>query len=202
VAGPIEHRIPSFGFVIQEADQVGKIDKDKLTALGVKPGPIYGKLKRGQPVTLDDGRVLFPDEFIGKSKRGKKVVILGDTKSTKAMEKLCSGCDLLVHEATMENSLVEKAIEYGHSTPDMAAQMAINVKAKQLVLTHLSPRYKPLSDQEATNENKVNDEDSSSSSSSLSSRILLDEANLFLQENGFQESCHVQVAEDFLEVHA
>lgn len=39
-----------------------------------------------------------------------------------------------------------KCKEYGHSTPDMAADIAIRSKAKHLVLFHLSPRYKPITE--------------------------------------------------------
>ena len=52
---------------------------------------------------------------------GRKVVVMGDTCDSYGMAHLCEGADLLLHEATMENSLREKAITYGHSTPEMAA---------------------------------------------------------------------------------
>ena len=45
----------------------------------------------------------------------------------------------------MENALKEQAIEYGHSTPEMAATFALASKAKRLCINHLSPRYRPLS---------------------------------------------------------
>ena len=37
----------------------GKLDVDKCVELGIKPGPVLGKLKSGQDVTLDDGRLVF-----------------------------------------------------------------------------------------------------------------------------------------------
>jgi ribonuclease Z len=58
---------------------------------------------------------------------------------------LLKGCDLIIHEATMENSLHENAVKFGHSTPEMTAEFAANVGAKVLTITHVSPRYKPMS---------------------------------------------------------
>ena len=50
-----------------------------------------------------------------------------------------------VHEATMENKLREKCVEFGHSTPSMAASVAHSVRAGTLILFHVSPRYRPVS---------------------------------------------------------
>ena len=38
----------------------------------------------------------------------------------------------------------EKCVSVGHSTPDMAADIALRAGARKLVLFHLSPRYKPI----------------------------------------------------------
>ena len=40
----------------------------------------------------------------------------------------------------------EKCLEVGHSTPDMAADIALRARANLLVLFHLSPRYKNIGD--------------------------------------------------------
>ena len=79
-------------------------------------------------------------EVTGPSRLGRKITIFGDTNDASEAVELAANCDLLVHEATMENSLEEKAVAYGHSTPRMAATFAHKVRAKKLCLTHLSPR--------------------------------------------------------------
>ena len=174
------------------------MDAEKLKSLGLQPGPLYAQLKQGKSVTVPgSGVVVTPEEVIGKPKRGRKVVILGDTCDTYELKHLSANADLVVHEATMENSLRTKAIEYGHSTPSMAAGFAMDIKAKKLILTHVSPRYKPVSKEKgpkATGD-KVNnltdfDEDTA--------QILLDEAKDFMKQANFK-SCKVAVAEDFFE---
>ena len=67
-------------------------------------------------------------------------MILGDTCDTTEIAAFSHEADYIVHEATMEDSLQPKAIEYGHSTPSMAAKFAMKVKGRKLCLTHLSPR--------------------------------------------------------------
>jgi ribonuclease BN (tRNA processing enzyme) len=75
VAGPIFHRIPSFGFVIQEPDQPGPLDAAKATLAGLKPGPNFGLLKQGIPVKSEDGTVILPEDVLGPSIKGRKVIL-------------------------------------------------------------------------------------------------------------------------------
>ena len=94
-AAALRHRIPSFGFVITERSSPGRLDTDKLAELGILPGPIYGKLKSGQTVTLDSGQTLQPDQFLGPSLPGRKLAILGDTCDSSELQLIAKDLDLL-----------------------------------------------------------------------------------------------------------
>lgn len=141
------HRVPSFGFCVQERDRPGRLRTELLLELGVKPGPMYGRLKSGESVTLECGRVLTPAEVLEEDIQGRKVCVLGDCSSVlgQASLRLCSGADVLVHEATLGDEQRDRAVEHGHSTPQMAAAVARACCAHKLVLYHFSQRYKPSS---------------------------------------------------------
>ncbi|XP_061470534.1 zinc phosphodiesterase ELAC protein 1 isoform X2 [Rhineura floridana] len=141
------HRIPSFGFVVEEKPRAGRLNAQKLKELGVQPGPLYGKLKEGVTVVLENGTTICPSDVTEDPLPGRKVCILGDCSGIvgDGAVTLCYEADLLVHEATLDDTQVDKAKEHGHSTPKMAAEFAKLCKAKRLVLSHFSQRYKPAS---------------------------------------------------------
>ena len=74
-------------------------------------------------------------------RRGRKIIYTGDTRPIENFEDFSSKADLLIHESTFDDSLIEKALADGHSTPSQAAQLAKKAKVKKLVLTHISARY-------------------------------------------------------------
>lgn len=140
-AAALEHRMTCFGYRVIERDQPGKLLVHKLKALGIEAGPIYGKLKQGQAVSLPDGLVVRTEDVTGETKVGRVVTILGDTMPCSNAVKLATGADLLVHEATFAAGMEEKAHEFGHSTTTDAAETAAAAKAKRLIMTHFSGRY-------------------------------------------------------------
>ncbi|OBZ17408.1 MULTISPECIES: ribonuclease Z [Bacillales] len=139
--GLLEHRVISFGYRVTEREQPGKLLVHKLKELGLEAGPLYGKLKQGQPVTSPSGAIVKPEDVTGPSHMGRVITILGDTKPCDNALKLAIGADLLVHEATFAAGLEEKAHEFGHCTTAEAAATAAKAGAKQLVMTHFSGRY-------------------------------------------------------------
>lgn len=149
---------------------------------GLKPGPLYGRLKAGEPVTLDSGHVVRPSEVLEDAIPGRKVCILGDCSSVlgEGPLTLCNGADVLVHEATLGNEHREKAVDHGHSTPEMAAAVARACCARRLVLYHFSQRYKPGSLQKEGDEDDVSE--------------LKRQAEDALRDSGVE----VTLAEDFL----
>ncbi|SFI32273.1 ribonuclease Z [Paenibacillus sp. UNC496MF] len=140
-AAELQHRLPCFGYRITERPQHGPLNLKRLAELGVPAGPLYGKLKRGEDVTLECGRTIAAADVVGKPQPGRVVTILGDTRPCDNAVRLARGADLLVHEATFAVGLEEKAAAYGHSTFGQAAETARAAGAKRLVVTHFSSRY-------------------------------------------------------------
>ncbi|GHI01061.1 ribonuclease Z [Neobacillus kokaensis] len=137
----LDHGITSFGYRIVEKDRPGTLLADKLMDAGVPAGPIFRKIKNGDTVTLEDGRVIEPSEFLGPAQKGRIVTILGDTRSCENAMLLARGADLLIHEATFSKGEEALAFDYFHSTTHQAAEIARRAECKQLCLTHISSRY-------------------------------------------------------------
>ncbi|GCF93648.1 ribonuclease Z [Enterococcus florum] len=137
----LDHGIDSYGYRVVEADHEGTLQVERLAELGVPAGPIYGKIKQGQTVVLEDGRMIDGREFVGEEKKGRIVTILGDTRYTKTSIELALNSDVLVHESTFKKGEEKMAKAYFHSTTQQAATIAKQSQTKQLLLTHISARY-------------------------------------------------------------
>lgn len=140
-AKKLDHKIACFGYRVVESDHPGELQVDKLRALHVPSGPIYGQLKAGKTVTLPDGRTLDGHDFIGAPQPGRIVAILGDTRQTPNAIWLARNADVLVHESTFGKDEAKLAHNYYHSTSQQAAEIAKKAGAKKLLLTHISARY-------------------------------------------------------------
>ncbi|EAQ69475.1 ribonuclease Z [Synechococcus sp. RS9909] len=140
---PLTHRVPAYAYRIEQKPRPGRFDVDQARALAIPPGPIYAALKRGETVSLDDGRRIDGRQLCGPTRPGVSVVYCTDTVFCEAAVALARGADLLIHEATFSHGEAEMAFQRQHSTSTMAAQTAAEAGVQQLVLTHLSPRYAP-----------------------------------------------------------
>ena len=137
----LEHGIPSYGFRITESDQIGELKAEELRAIGVPFGPVFGRLKRGEVVTLEDGRVIDGKDYVSEDIKGRVVVICGDTRFTPKSITLAQNANVLVHEATYEADKEKTARQHFHSTSKQAATIAFEANVQQLYLTHISARY-------------------------------------------------------------
>jgi ribonuclease Z len=135
------HVVPSLAYAFVEKPRAGRFFPDKARALGVPEGELWSKLQHGAEVMLPDGRVVKPWEVVGAQRPGRKIVYTGDTRPFKGFARFAVWADLVIHDATLDDTLSEKASEDGHSTPGQAAEGAKKAKAKKLVLTHISARY-------------------------------------------------------------
>ena len=141
IAKKLDHGIESYGYRVIEKDLPGALLVHKLEKLAIKPGPIYQKIKAGQQVELEDGKILDGSDFLGPSQKGRIITILGDTRYIAASVELALDADLLIHEATFSETDEQLAHDYYHSTTKQAAMVAKQANAKKLMLTHISSRY-------------------------------------------------------------
>lgn len=135
-----QHTVPALSYALDEKERPGRFDLEKAKALGIPEGPLYRRLQEGQPVVVN-GRTFTSDLVLGPPRRGRKIVYTGDTMPSEALVAFSGGADVLIHDATAETSLEEKANRYGHSTARQAALVAKDAGVRTLVLTHVSPRY-------------------------------------------------------------
>ncbi len=134
------HGARSLGFVFEEDMRPGKFYREKALELGIPEGPLFGRLQCGEEIDID-GNKIIPDMVMGPPRPGRKIVFSGDTHTCPSLVKMAAKADVLVHEATYGEDNREKADEYRHSTAKMAAEAARDAGVRNLVLSHISPRY-------------------------------------------------------------
>ncbi len=129
----------SYGFI--EKPRPGKFYPEKAKAFGVPESELWSKLQNGKNIELSNGKIVKSADVTGPLRKGRKIVYTGDTRPIKNFQVFASNADLLIHESTFDDSLIDKALIDGHSTPSQAANEAKKAKVKKLVLTHISARY-------------------------------------------------------------
>jgi ribonuclease Z len=145
LCAPLDHRLFCLGFSLQERARPGRFDPEAAAALGVPEGPLFGRLQRGEPVEVSDSqgatRIVQPDEVLGPARPGLTIAYCTDTRPSAAAVELGRRADLLIHEGTFDATMPEEAAAKGHSTVAQAAQIAVEAGARELLITHISPRY-------------------------------------------------------------
>lgn len=141
IVDQLEHTIECFGYRIVQKDLPGMLLVDRVRELGIPKGPMYGQLKNGMDITLEDGTIIKSSDVVTPPKKGFTVTILGDTKYSESSIKLSANADIVIHEATFDHSTTNLAASYGHSTNIEAALVAEKANAKNLIMTHISARF-------------------------------------------------------------
>ncbi|HTR76883.1 MAG TPA: ribonuclease Z [Gemmatimonadaceae bacterium] len=138
----VDHRgSASLGYALVEPPRKGRFHRERAVELGIPEGPLWGRIHRGLPITLEDGRTIESSELVGPARPGRTVVVTGDTRPSPVTIEHARGADLLVHEATFGDEEAARAIETGHSTAREAATVARAAGVRRLILTHFSARY-------------------------------------------------------------
>jgi len=137
----MNHSVPNYAYAFVENEKPGQFHPEKAEALKIPRGPLWRQLQWGKAVKLEDGRVVQPHDVVDPRRPGVKIVYSGDTKPSRRMISFARGADLLIHDCTFDDGLIETAAADRHGTPTLAAAVAREAEVKQLVLTHISARY-------------------------------------------------------------
>lgn len=135
-----DHSVPSLGYLLAEKERPGKFNRIKAMELGVPEGPLFRRLHKGEDIEVN-GKVIKSSQIVGPVRPGRKIVYSGDTRPCGGIFAASDGVDLLIHDGTLADDMVDWAKESMHSTTGEAASLAALANVRQLVLTHISSRY-------------------------------------------------------------
>jgi ribonuclease Z len=136
----VEHQVRAHGYALVEDQRPGRFDPELAASLGIEPGPAFSRLQAGEAVSGAEGEVR-PEQVMGDPRRGRKVVITGDTGPCEMTRVAAHEAELLVHDGSFADGELERAAETGHSTARQAAELARDAGVKLLTLVHVSSRY-------------------------------------------------------------
>jgi ribonuclease Z len=141
----VSHGMPALGYILEEDPRPGRFNREQAIALGVPPGPLFGRLQRGEPVRVgngDESREVRPDQVMGPARPGRKIVYTGDTRAVHSrIMDIARDADLLIHDSTYDESEADRGSEFYHATARQAGEAASALNARTLVLIHTSSRY-------------------------------------------------------------
>jgi ribonuclease Z len=137
---PVEHSTRAYGYALVEDSRPGHFDPAAAERLGVAEGPDFGRLQRGERVQGRDG-VVRPEQVMGETRAGRKVVITGDTAPCEMTRMAAHQAQVLVHDGSFADEELARALETRHSTARQAAELARSAEVAMLSLVHISSRY-------------------------------------------------------------
>jgi ribonuclease Z len=141
----VNHGMPALGYILEEDPRPGRFNREQAIALGVPPGPLFGRLQRGESIRVGNGdtcKEILPEQVMGEARPGRKIVYTGDTRAVHdRIRDIAHDADILIHDATYDESEADRGTEFYHATARQAGEAATALNARTLVLTHTSSRY-------------------------------------------------------------
>jgi ribonuclease Z len=135
-----DHTSESLGFIFEEKPK-RRFLEDKAAELNVPTGAVRKRLAAGHAVTLDDGRLVTPDQVLGVFEHGAKIAYVSDTVYNRDLLGPIRNADCLVIEATYLSSEQELAEKHKHLTALQAAQIGAEARVERIIINHISQRY-------------------------------------------------------------
>lgn len=144
-AARLKHSIPCWGYVLEEHPRQGRFKVERAEEIGIEPGENRALLQQGQTIFVN-GKMVKPSDVLGPPRRGRKVVILGDTYDSRSLQSIAYGADTIIHECTLPEEDADEAFEKTHSTATMAGKFARSIDAHSLILTHFGGKFNARED--------------------------------------------------------
>ncbi|MGJ7570758.1 ribonuclease Z [Variovorax sp. RB2P76] len=137
----LRHRVPSHAYRVQVQTRRARLKAEALKATGLPPGPAWRALQTGEDVPFN-GKVLRSADFAETQVDTAAAVLGGDNAAPALLHDACQGAQLLVHEATYTQDVLDK-VGPGpmHSSARLLAEAAQAAGVPNLVLTHFSARH-------------------------------------------------------------
>jgi ribonuclease Z len=140
---PLNHRIPTTGFIFREKLALRSINTDAVKELNI-PFKVFEALKSGSNYTTPEGKVMLNEELTTDPAIPRSYVYCSDTAYLEAIVPEIEGSDVLYHETTFMADKAVIAAEKFHSTTVEAATIALKANVKKLLIGHYSARYDDL----------------------------------------------------------
>lgn len=140
---PLKHRIASFGFLFREKPADRNVIKEAILKYNI-PVVRIPAIKKGEDLVTDDGLLIKNEEITTPPPKPLSYAYCSDTMYFSRLSTFVKEVDLLYHEATFDKSLSGLALMTGHSTTLDAAKVAVEARAKTLIIGHFSARYKDI----------------------------------------------------------
>lgn len=140
-AFPLKHTKTCVGYTLEEKPRPGEFNPEKAKELNVPVGPLWSKLQNGESVKSLDGKIINPEDVLGKPRKGRKFSYVTDTLYLDSIAQEVRDSDLLICESMFEHSLLDQAKEKKHMTAIQAATIAKDSNSKKMAMIHYSPRY-------------------------------------------------------------
>ena len=139
----LRHRIPCWGFKLNEKKQPRKILKNMIDKYDI-PFSDISAIKSGLNYITKNGEEINNNQLTMDSHISRSYAYCSDTKYFKKLSDYVKNVDILYHESTFHSDLNDKAVSTFHSTSKNAAQVALDADAKKLIIGHFSSRYRDL----------------------------------------------------------
>ena len=112
---------------------------ERAQALGL-PVQLWRRLQHGESVE-HNGEIFRPEQVLGAARRGISLAVITDTRPTEPLSAFAREVDLLICESMYDDPAdLPQARANAHMLASEAAGLAQRAGARQLVLTHFSPK--------------------------------------------------------------